>query len=160
MAKVLRLDDATANRLEICALLHDIGKVNISEAILAKPGSLTPEEWEIIKTHPMLGAEVATRIPKLAACVAGILHHHERYDGTGYPDGLKGESIPLESRILAIASAFAAMTSPRPYARTLTYEQGLEEIERCAGTQFDPTLARHFLSLHQAGVGSTRIVRR
>jgi len=160
MARVLRLDDPTANRLEICALLHDIGKVNISDAILTKPGSLTAEEWEIVKTHPMLGAEVATRVPKLAACVAGILHHHERYDGTGYPDGLKGESIPLESRILAIASAFTAMTSPRPYARTLTYEQGLEEIERCAGTQFDPTLVRHFLSLHQAGVGSTRNARR
>jgi diguanylate cyclase (GGDEF)-like protein len=160
MAKMMRLDEAATSRLEICALLHDIGKMNISDAILAKPGSLTAEEWQIIKTHPMLGAEVATRIPKLASCVAGILHHHERYDGTGYPDGLNGDNIPLESRILAIASAFTAMTSPRPYARTLTYEQGLEEIDRCAGTQFDPALVRHFLSLHRAGVENTSKVRR
>jgi diguanylate cyclase (GGDEF)-like protein len=160
MARVLRLDEATANRLEICALLHDIGKVNISDAILAKPGSLTAEEWEIIRTHPMLGAEIATRIPKLASCVGGILHHHERFDGTGYPDGLKGEDIPLEARILAIADAFAAMTSHKPYSRTLTHEQGLQEIERCAGTQFDPTLARHFIALHKTGIESTRKVRR
>ncbi len=148
MAKVLRLDDATRNRLEVSALLHDIGKINISDAILTKPTSLTAEEWEIIKAHPMLAAEIVTKIPKLASCVGGILHHHERYDGTGYPDGLKGEAIPLEARILAIADAFAAMTSDRPYARTMTHEQGLAEIERCSGTQFDPALVRHFLALH------------
>jgi HD-GYP domain-containing protein (c-di-GMP phosphodiesterase class II) len=150
MARDLKLDEATANRLEICALLHDVGKMNFSNEILTKPGSLNEEEWEIIKAHPMLGAEIATRIPKLASCVGGILHHHERFDGTGYPDGLKGEDIPLEARILAVADAFAAMTSERPYSRTLTYEQGLEEIERCAGTQFDPDIVEQFLYLHKS----------
>jgi diguanylate cyclase (GGDEF)-like protein len=160
MARALQLDGATTGRLEVCALLHDIGKMNISDDILTKPGSLTAEEWEVIKTHPMLGAEVANRIPKLATCVGGILHHHERYDGTGYPDGLKGEDIPLEARILAIADAFTAMTSERPYSKTLSFGQGLEEIERCAGTQFDPALVSHFLSLHTTGSESTRKLRR
>ncbi len=160
MVKALKFDDATATRLEICALLHDIGKVNIGDEILSKPGSLTDEEWEIVKTHPIMGAEVAAKVPKLASCVGGILHHHERWDGTGYPDGLKGENIPLEARILAIASAFAAMTSERPYARTLTYEQGLEEVGRCAGTQFDPEIVKVFLSLHKAGISSKKKVRR
>ena len=136
------------NRLETCALLHDVGKVGINDTILNKPGKLTSKEWDIVKAHPQLGAAMAERVPQLLPCVAGIRHHHEWYDGSGYPDGLQEDNIPLEARILAIADAFAAMTSERSYSDTLTHEEALEEIERYSGKQFDPQLAQNFISIH------------
>ncbi|MBA7663311.1 hypothetical protein ES703_71350 [subsurface metagenome] len=146
LARALNLKQADLNRLEICALLHDIGKISISDEILHKPGKLTDKEWEIVKEHPRLSATIANRVRKLVPCVPGILYHHEGYDGGGYPEGLKGEDIPLDARILAIADAFVAMTSYRPYAAVLSEEQAQEEIRRGAGTQFDPHLVEVFLT--------------
>jgi diguanylate cyclase (GGDEF)-like protein len=148
LGKALKLKSIDMSRLEISALLRDIGKVGISDDVLKKTDQLTPEEWEIIKTHPQLGATIAERVPQLSSCVDAICYHHEWYDGSGYPNGLKGESIPLEARILAVADAFAAMTSERPYASTLTHEEALKEIQKGAGKQFDPELAEIFISTH------------
>jgi len=156
LGKKLEMKPQEIGRLESCALLHDIGKIGISGEILNKPNNLTDEEWEVIRMHPQLGATIVQRIPQLAPCAAGILHHHEWYDGSGYPDGLKGDAIPLESRILAIADAFAAMTSDRSYTDTLTYGNALEELKRSAGKQFDPNLIEKFLSIYEYSLTGTR----
>ena len=147
LAKNLDLESADIARLSTCALLHDIGKIGISDEIINKPDGLNAEEWEIIKSHPQLGADIISHFPQLASCLTSILYHHERYDGRGYPSGLKGEAIPLEARILNIVDAFAAMTSVRPYRDALSFEQALEELKRGAGTQFDPHLVETFLSV-------------
>ncbi len=146
LAKALKLEPAEISKLETCALLHDIGKIGISDRILNKEGKLTAEEWEAIKVHSQLGATIASHARQLTPCLACILHHHEWYDGSGYPKGLKGEAIPLEARILAIADAFAAMTSVRNYSDALPLEEAMEEIEQGAGKQFDPHLVKIFLS--------------
>ncbi|MFH1651800.1 MAG: diguanylate cyclase [Chloroflexota bacterium] len=146
LANALKLSSRDKNRLEIAALLHDIGKLGISDTILNKPDKLDEQEWVIIKEHPRLGAVIASRARQLAPCIAGILHHHERYDGTGYPKGLRGDQIPLDARILAIADAYTAMTSFRPYSETLSREDALAEIEGGAGSQFDPHLAQIFIA--------------
>jgi len=147
LAEALKLEPLEINRLSTCALLHDIGKIGISDDILNKQGELTAKEWEVIKMHPQLGATIVNHVPQLVPCLPGILHHHERYDGSGYPKGLKGEKIPLEARILAIADAFAAMTSERTFSDPLSGEEVIKEIKRGAGTQFDPKLAKVFLSI-------------
>ncbi|MFC1986757.1 diguanylate cyclase, partial [Chloroflexota bacterium] len=146
LAKALNLDQLEVTRLETCALLHDIGKIGIGAKILNKQGELTIKEWEAIKVHPQLGATITGHARQLAPCMAGIMHHHENYDGSGYPHGLKGEDIPPEARILAIADAFAAMTSDRPYSEASSYEDALEEIKRASGKQFDPHLVEVFIS--------------
>jgi len=146
LAQALNLEPLEISKLETCALLHDIGKIGISDKILNKRGKLTAEEWEAIKVHPQVGATIASHARQLAPCLAGILHHHEKYDGNGYPKGLKGEEIPLEARILAIADAFAAMTSARPYSNALPLEEAVEEIKQGAGKQFDPLMVEVFLS--------------
>ncbi len=146
LAEALKLKPQEVSSVATCALLHDIGKIGISDDILNKPGKLTAEEWEAIKVHSQLGATIASHAPQLTHCVPGILHHHERYDGSGYPEGLKGENIPLEARILAIVDAFTAMTSDQPYSEALSYDAALAEIKRGAGKQFDPKLAEVFLS--------------
>jgi diguanylate cyclase (GGDEF)-like protein/putative nucleotidyltransferase with HDIG domain len=156
LAKVLKLDKDEVNRLENCALLHDIGKISISEEILNKPGGLTEEEWQTMKNHSKSGADIVRNIPQLASYAEAILHHHECYDGSGYPDGLKGDDIPMEARILAIADAFATLTSERTYAETLTYENALEEIKRCAGKQFDPYLVEQFISIYEKNISKSR----
>lgn len=156
MAKVLKLDKDQTAKIENCALLHDAGKISISSEILNKPGELTQEEWQTIKTHPQLGVDIIRNIPQLAPCVEAILHHHERYDGTGYPDGLKGDAIPLGARILAIADAFTTMTSERSYSETRTHESALEEIKKCAGTQFDPYLVEQFVAIFEKHPNNTR----
>ena len=147
LAEALNLGPLEISKLETCALLHDIGKIGINDEILNKRGKLTAEEWEAIKGHPELGATIASHARQLAPCLAGILYHHERYDGSGYPKGLKGEDIPLEARILAMADVFAAMTSDRSYSDALPLEEVLEEIKRGAGKQFDPHLVEVFLSV-------------
>ena len=147
LAEALGMEPLEVNRLGQCALLHDVGKIGISDEILKKQGKLTERELEAIKVHAQLGAAIASHSRQLSPCICGIMYHHERYDGTGYPKGLKGEEIPLESRILAIADAFAAMTSERAYSKALSFKEALEELRQCAGTQFDPKLAEVFISI-------------
>ena len=127
--------------------LHDVGKIGVPDAILKKPGRLDDEERRIMETHPALGEVIVRKAPKLVAALPGVRHHHERWDGSGYPDGLEGEQIPLLARLLALADTFDAMTSDRPYRKGLSWETALGEVARGAGTQFDPDLVPPFLSL-------------
>jgi putative nucleotidyltransferase with HDIG domain len=129
------------------ALLHDIGKIGVPDHILRKPGPLTENEWYTMKTHPDLGAKIIANVPFLEAVAVIIRAHHERWDGIGYPEGLAGEQIPLGARIFAVADSFDAMTSDRPYRRGRPLDEALAEIERCAGTQFDPQVAAAFLAV-------------
>ena len=128
-------------------LLHDVGKVGIPESILCKPGPLTPEEYEVMKTHPLIGVQIVAPIAFLGGAVDVIRCHHERWDGRGYPDGLAGERIPLGARIFSVCDTFDAMTSDRPYRRAQPFEAAVEEIERHAGSQFDPEVVRAFVRL-------------
>ncbi len=133
--------------IEHGVLLHDIGKIGIPDAILLKPGPLTPEEWIIMRTHPEVGRRLIERIPFLRGAVPIVYHHHEKWDGTGYPLGLRGEAIPLGARIFAVADAFDAMIFDRPYSKAVSYEAARKEIQRCAGTHFDPAVVEAFLSI-------------
>jgi len=144
LSQALGLSQDRIATIRAAALLHDIGKIGIPDAILNKEGSLTAEEWKPIKTHPELGVEILRHVTDLAGCLPAILHHHERYDGTGYPTGLKGSDIPPEARILAVADAYDAITSLRPYHKKLSHREGLAELRRHAGTQFDPELVDVF----------------
>lgn len=136
--KELGLTDKQLDELELLAVLHDIGKVAIKESILLKPGPLTEKEWEEMKKHPEVGYRIAQSTSELASIAEYILCHHERWDGKGYPQGLKGEEIPLLCRILAVADAFDAMTNDRTYRKAMSREEAIAEIKRNAGTQFDP----------------------
>jgi len=147
LSRGLDLEPADIARISICALLHDIGKLGISDEILNKASKLNAEEWEIIKYHPQMGADIVSHIPQLSACMPGILYHHENYDGTGYLLGLKANAIPLDARILRVADAFAAMTSARPYRDALSQEEAVEELKTGAGKQFDPALVESFIAL-------------
>lgn len=128
-------------------LVHDIGKTLVPREILNKPGLLTAEEYEVIKRHPVDGANALAHVSDLAAIADGVRYHHERWDGKGYPAGLVGDQTPLLARILSIVDAFEAMTNDRPYRSALTRVEALAEIRRCAGTQFDPDLAVHFVEM-------------
>ncbi|MDP1808154.1 MAG: HD domain-containing phosphohydrolase [Actinomycetota bacterium] len=145
IGKQLNLDPSALRRIELAALLHDLGKLSIPDSVLLKKGSLDDEEYTLIKTHPRMGARILEPIEYLADLVPGILHHHERYDGRGYPDGLKGEAIPPEARILAIADAFDSMSSKRGYRSLLTTEKILSELRQGRGRQFDPRMLDVFL---------------
>src|SRR4029453_14832326 len=138
-------DEKALRDLEHGVLLHDIGKIGIPDAILLKPGPLTPAEWKIMRTHPEIGRQLVEQIPFLGGAVPIVYHHHERWDGTGYPLGLKGEQIPLGARIFAIADAFDAMTFDRPYSRAISLESARREVERSAGSHFDPRVVEVFL---------------
>lgn len=129
-------------------MLHDIGKLGVSEQILLKPGSLTPEEYDAIKKHCHYGYDILKDIDYLNEAAEVALYHHERYDGSGYPYGLKNGEIPLLARICALADAFEAMTSDRPYRKAMTVEEAVEEIKRNKGTQFDPSVVEAFLKLN------------
>jgi diguanylate cyclase (GGDEF)-like protein len=146
LAKTLRLEPEETARLEGCALLHDLGKISISDAVLNKSADLTIAEETDVKKHPQVGADIVGRIPQLASCADGILHHHECYDGSGYPDGLKGDKIPLDSRIVAIADAFVNMTCERPRSANMSIKQAMEELKQCSGKRFDPYLVEQFIS--------------
>jgi len=133
--------------LHAAALLHDIGKVGVPDSILTKPGRLTKDEWRVMERHPVEGARIVGHVTELAALVPMIRHHHEWYNGTGYPDRLKGEDIPLGARIISIADAYDTMTTQRPYRDTVSEEEALEELRRCSGTQFDLGLVEAFCGI-------------
>jgi len=145
LAKNIKLSDAEVERIYMAGLLHDVGKIGVPEAVLQKPGKLTNEEFDQMKKHPEIGARILADIKQIKDIIPGVLHHHERYDGKGYPAGLAGENIPQMGRILCLADCFDAMTSNRTYRKALPLEVALTEIRRCSGTQFDPGLAEAFL---------------
>jgi len=149
MSEALKLSQDRMRTIRAAGLLHDIGKVGVPDSILNKKVPLVDEEWKPIKAHPELGVEILRHVIDLVNCLPAIMHHHERYDGRGYPTGLKGDKIPEEARILAIADAYDAMISPRPYRERLSSEKAINELRRCAGTQFDPELVDIFCSIIQ-----------
>jgi HD-GYP domain-containing protein (c-di-GMP phosphodiesterase class II) len=149
IASKFSASEADLNELELFAKLHDIGKIGIPDEILNKPSRLTDEEWETMKKHPEIGFRIANSTQELKAIGKYILSHHERYDGTGYPKGLKGSNIPLLSRILSVVDAFDAMTHDRPYRKALKQTEAIQEIEKNAGTQFDPSVVNVFLEIIQ-----------
>lgn len=143
--KKLNLDKKDMDKLVLLSLLHDIGKISIPENVLNKTEKLTDQEWQLIKTHPEAGFRIIESIPRFSHIAEEILHHHEKWDGTGYPDRLKGKDIPLLSRILAIVDAYDVMISGRPYKKAMSREEIIRELKRCSGTQFDPELVKVFL---------------
>ncbi len=147
IARYLSLSDAEVQRVWLAGYLHDIGKIGIRETVLNKPGKLDEEEWNLIQQHPVVAGKILGPIPELSDIIDIIVHHHERYDGSGYPDGLDGSSIPLGARILSVADAYDALTSRRPYRDALASEEAHRILEAAAGTQFDPVIARAFLDL-------------
>ena len=148
MARQLKLSEDQAARLEQAGELHDIGKIGIPEAILTKPGTLNPDEWGTMKQHPVMGAEIISRVPFLKDVSIIVRHHHEHFDGSGYPDGLVGENIPFEARVLEVLDAFDAMISDRPYRRALPVGEALRRLKEASGSQFDPSIVEAFLSLY------------
>jgi HD-GYP domain-containing protein (c-di-GMP phosphodiesterase class II) len=147
IGRELQLSSNDMKKLSLLALLHDIGKVCINPKILMKPGALTLAEWEEMKCHSECGYQIAQAIPELAIVADLILSHHERWDGNGYPLGLKGEEIPLPCRILAVIDAYDAMINDRVYRKAMTQEEAILEIERNAGAQFDPEIIDVFINL-------------
>ncbi|MGI6631005.1 MAG: HD domain-containing phosphohydrolase [Bacillota bacterium] len=145
IGKALGLSESEISKLEAVALLHDIGKIAINEGILNKPGKLKEQEWDEIRKHPEIGYRILNTSYEFSELADCILAHHERWDGRGYPQGLKGENIPLISRIIAIADSYDAMTSDRPYRKALSIERAVLEIIKNSGTQFDPEIAKLFI---------------
>src|SRR5213079_2853411 len=135
--------------LQVGTPLHDVGKIGIEDAILRKPERLTPEEFELMKSHTVKGAAILEPVPDLAPVIPIVRSHHERWDGQGYPDGLKGEAIPRLARIVAVADAYDAMTSDRPYRKGMSPEVAFAEVEKQKGRQFDPKCAEAFLIIRQ-----------
>jgi HD-GYP domain-containing protein (c-di-GMP phosphodiesterase class II) len=148
-----RVDPALAALPEVGYgfFLHDIGKVGIPERVLCKAGPLSDPEWEVMRAHPAIGAQIVEPISFLAGAVEIVRCHHERWDGRGYPGGLAGEEIPLAARIFSVADSFDAMTSDRPYRRAMSLEAALAEVRAGAGTQFDPRVVAAFLELAAEG---------
>lgn len=149
LGKALNLSDAELGKLALLAVLHDIGKIAIPHSILLKPGKLTDEEWEIMKTHTEKGYRIANASKELKPIAEYILHHHERWDGQGYPGGLSGEEIPLLSRIITVVDSHDVMVHDRPYHKAMSHADAVEELLRCSGSQFDPHIVTVFLQVLQ-----------
>jgi diguanylate cyclase (GGDEF)-like protein/PAS domain S-box-containing protein len=151
LGKDLKLPENKLNELVMLSALHDIGKIAVADSIILKPGKLTREEWEMVKKHPEVGYRIAKSSTDLAAIADAILTHHENWDGSGYPEGLKSEEIPLISRIISIVDAYDAMTNDRPYRRAFTKEQAIADIKRYSGTKYDPKLVEVFIKVINSG---------
>jgi len=149
LAQSLSLSEAEISIIELAALLHDVGKIMLPDDILQKAGKLTHQEFEVLKQHSASGAQLLQRMKIPEKIIPLVYHHHEHWDGSGYPDGIAGNTIPLGARIIALADSFDAMTSHRPYQHPRTSAQALAELERCAGTQFDPSLTNQFRAMLQ-----------
>jgi HD-GYP domain-containing protein (c-di-GMP phosphodiesterase class II) len=151
LAQAAGLNEYQQRIVEFSSLFHDLGKLGIPDSVLLKPGRLTPQEEAIIRQHPVKSAEILTplsRVPFFRSTLPGIRHHHERYDGMGYPDGVMGENIPLTARIILIADTFDAMTTTRPYRKGGENEFAYKELKLFAGRQFDANLTKVFLEAH------------
>jgi putative nucleotidyltransferase with HDIG domain len=151
LARELGLDEVKAEAVRIAGHLHDIGKIGIPDTIISKPGPLEPSEFETMKRHTVIGSSLVEQVSHLREFAPSVRSHHERWDGRGYPDGLSGEAIPLDARIICIADSYDAMTSVRSYRDQVEGGQAVAEIRRCAGRQFDPCLAEAFERLFAAG---------
>jgi HD-GYP domain-containing protein (c-di-GMP phosphodiesterase class II) len=151
LAKEVGLSDQEVNELGIVGLFHDIGKIAIDEQILNKAGVLTENEWKEMIRHPEVGYRLLGAVPDLTDIATYVLAHHERWDGSGYPKGIKGKDIPLQSRIVAVVDAYDAMVSERPYKKSLTKGQAIEELRNNAGTQFDPDIVKVFVEAMSRG---------
>lgn len=149
LARALGLPEDDCERIHLSGMLHDVGKVGLERSILHKPGQLTDEEWQQVRDHPALSAHIIGAVSRFAPFVPGARHHHERYDGRGYPDGLAGKAIPLDARILAVADAYDAMTSDRSYRPALSHDEAIARLTADAGTQFDPVCVRAFAALER-----------
>ncbi len=147
----LGCDEAQLSLLRLGGALHDVGKLAVSEAILSKPSPLTPDEIAEVRAHPEVGARLVALDRSLRPALTGVLYHHERWDGDGYPMGTVGAETPYEARILAVADSFDAMTSDRPYRAALPPDEAAAEVDRCSGSQFDPDVAVAFLETWESG---------
>lgn len=147
LGNLLKLPENKINELSLLATLHDIGKISVADNILSKPGKLTPDEWELVKRHPEVGYRIAESSPELAVIAEDILAHHEWWDGSGYPRGLKGDNIPLSSRIINIIDSYDAMINDKPYRKAMTKDEAIEELKRCSGTQFDSEVVKQFIKI-------------
>jgi HD-GYP domain-containing protein (c-di-GMP phosphodiesterase class II) len=145
LAKELNLSKEIIEQMKLAGYMHDIGKIGISEEILNKTGNLSPLEFEEVKRHSEIGYRILSSVNEFSDLANFVLQHHERHDGTGYPKGLKGNEILLESKIITISDSFDAMTSPRSYGVQLSIDDAIEELKRCSGSQFDPEIVRVFI---------------
>jgi len=150
----LGLREAGLEDVEVAALLHDAGKVGVPDAILRKPGPLDPDEWRVMRMHPEFSWAVLRLVPGLERASLFALHHHEKYDGSGYPAGLRGEEIPIGSRIVSVIDAFDAMVATRPYKEGLPCEEALRRLYADRGTHFDPVVVQHFIQIARAEMSS------
>lgn len=156
IARALGHSENQMQTIQLAGILHDVGKIGVPDAVLRKPGKLTDEEFELMRAHPVFGALIVGALPGMDEVVLGVRHHHERWDGRGYPDRLAGEDIPLIGRIMAVADAFSAMTTHRPYRKALTERQALNEVRAGLGTQFDPTLGALFIRIREEALAAAR----
>jgi HD-GYP domain-containing protein (c-di-GMP phosphodiesterase class II) len=150
----LGLDDDCLRDLEAAAILHDIGKIGVPDAILRKPAKLTDEEYAVIKKHPEYGWAVLRAVPGFERVSLFVLHHHEAFDGKGYPAGLRGDEIPIGSRIVSVMDSFDAMVSSRPYRKGMPLEQAIKRLEAETGKQFDPIVTPRFIALARDGAST------
>lgn len=147
LAHCFQLSDRERSQLLDAAWLHDIGKLTIPNAILNKPAALDSAEWAIVRAHPETAAAYLSNVPSMQDIAPIVRHHHERFDGAGYPDRLAAYAIPSAARIICVVDAFEAMTTERPYRNALSFEAALKELQRCSGTQFDPTVVQAFVDI-------------
>jgi len=152
IARELRLPQGQIKKLRLAGLLHDIGKIGVQESVLNKPTHLTEEEFELVKRHPEIGEHILSPIVDSAQILGAVRSHHEHYNGRGYPDGLRKDEIPLAARILAVSDAYEAMTSERPYRKSMSADAAREEIGRNKGTQFDPEIADSFTRIEESRI--------